>query len=45
VEGLPVLRRWYVVHLEAKRLSPAAAAFKKFMLEEGSALLKQWPQG
>ena len=45
VEGLPVLRRWYVVHLEAKRLSPAAAAFKKFMLDEGSALLKQWPQG
>jgi DNA-binding transcriptional LysR family regulator len=45
VEGLPVLRRWYVVHLEAKRLSPAAAAFKKFMLDEGSALLRKWPQG
>lgn len=45
VEGLPVLRRWYVVHLEAKRLSPAAVAFKKFMLDEGSALLRKWPQG
>jgi DNA-binding transcriptional LysR family regulator len=45
VEGLPVLRRWFVVHLQAKRLSPAAAAFEQFMLEQGSALMKLWPQG
>ena len=30
---------------KAKRLSPAAAAFKAFMLKEGSELLKLWPQG
>ena len=45
VQGLPVQRRWHVVHLQAKRLSPAAAAFKTFMLKEGSELLKLWPQG
>jgi DNA-binding transcriptional LysR family regulator len=32
VEHLPVMRRWYLVHLEQKRLSPAAAAFKAFLL-------------
>ncbi len=34
VKGLPVMRTWYVVHLASKSLSPAAAAFKKFMLTE-----------
>jgi DNA-binding transcriptional LysR family regulator len=41
--GLPVIRRWHVVHLAAKRLSPAAEAFKGFVLEEGKAFLKSWP--
>ena len=40
VLGLPVLRHWYVVHLVAKRLSPAAAAFKVFVLNQGRAILK-----
>jgi len=39
VEHLPVMRRWYLVHLEHKRLSPAAAAFKDFLLSEGEALM------
>ncbi len=43
-EGLPVVREWYVVHREEKQLSPLAQAFKSFMLAEGAAFLKQWPQ-
>jgi DNA-binding transcriptional LysR family regulator len=45
VEGLPVVRQWYVVHRAEKRLLPAAEAFKAFMLKEGTEFLKQWPQG
>ena len=32
VAGLPIVRDWYVVHLEAKQLSPVAQAFKSFLL-------------
>jgi len=39
VEGLPVMRRWHVVHNLAKMLSPAAEAFRYFVLERGEALL------
>jgi DNA-binding transcriptional LysR family regulator len=42
--GLPVMRTWNVVHLREKRLSPAAAAFKAFVLDEGRAFLRHWPQ-
>jgi DNA-binding transcriptional LysR family regulator len=45
VEGLPVVRQWYVVHRAEKRLLPAAEAFKAFMLKEGAESLKHWPQG
>lgn len=45
VEGLPVVRQWFIVHRKDKRLSPSAEAFKDFVLEEGSRFLKQWPQG
>jgi LysR family transcriptional regulator, low CO2-responsive transcriptional regulator len=38
-EGLPVMRRWHVVHNLAKTLSPAAAAFRYFVLERGEAFL------
>ncbi|RMD80383.1 MAG: LysR family transcriptional regulator [Gammaproteobacteria bacterium] len=38
VEGFPILRHWYVVHRRGKRLSPLAAAFKGFVLEEGARL-------
>ena len=39
VEGLPVMRRWHVVNNLAKTLSPAAEAFRYFMLERGEAFL------
>src|SRR5512139_4047427 len=37
IEGLPVLKRWYVV----KTLAPAAEAFRYFILEEGERFLAQ----
>ena len=43
VEGLPVIRQWNVVHRRDKRLSPAAEAFKAFVLENGAAFLERWP--
>lgn len=41
VEGAPVLRAWNVVHTLSKVLSPAAEAFRYFMLERGEAYLAQ----
>ena len=40
VRGLPVMRRWFVVHLAAKRLSPTAQAFRAFVLRHGQDVLK-----
>ena len=40
VEGTPVLRSWNLVHLLSKLLSPAAEAFRYFVLEEGEAELR-----
>ncbi len=39
VEGLPVMHRWHVVNNLAKSLSPAAEAFRYFVLERGEAFL------
>jgi len=39
VEGAPVVRAWNVVHTQSKMLSPAAEAFRYFMLEQGEAHL------
>ena len=39
VNGLPVMREWYVIHRRGKRLSPAAQAFKSFLLEQGAGLI------
>lgn len=41
VSGLPVMREWYVIHRRGKRLSPAAQAFKSFLLERGAALIER----
>jgi DNA-binding transcriptional LysR family regulator len=41
VRGAPVLRAWNVVHMLSKMLSPAAEAFRYFMLEHGEAHLAQ----
>jgi len=45
VEGLPIVRNWNLVHRTGQRLSPAALAFKKFVLREGRAFLAAWPGG
>ena len=39
VEGLPLMRRWHVVNAAGKLLSPAAEAFRYFVLERGEAHL------
>ncbi len=42
VEGLPLVRHWYITHLKIKRLSPAALEFKRFLLDEGGPLVDTW---
>ncbi|RLK46961.1 LysR family transcriptional regulator [Alkalispirillum mobile] len=37
VQGFPIQRQWYVVHRAGKRLSPVAAEFRRFVLEEAEA--------
>ena len=39
VIGLPIVRRWYVVHLAAKRLTPTAQAFKQFVFSQAPGYL------
>ena len=39
IEGTPVMRTWNLVHLLSKILSPAAEAFRYFVLEEAEAFL------
>lgn len=41
VEGTPLVRAWHVVHTLAKLLSPAAEAFRYFVLEQGEAFLAE----
>ena len=40
VEGAPVMRLWNIVRLQSRLLSPAAEAFRYFMLEQGEAYLR-----
>lgn len=42
IEGLPLTGNWYVTHLSHKKLSPAAQAFKSFLIEQGGALMDTW---
>ena len=39
VPGLPLVRRWQLVHLRSKLLSPPAEALRYYVLAEGEALL------
>lgn len=39
VVGLPLVRRWHIVNLQAKPLSPAAEALRYFILEQAEAQL------
>jgi len=41
VEHTPVMRLWNVVHLPSRVLSPAAEAFRYFILEHGEAHLAE----
>lgn len=41
IEGLPLTRRWNLVHLSGKHLSPAAEALRYFVLEQGEAQLAE----
>jgi len=43
-DGLPLVRRWQVVHVRSKLLSPAAEALRYHVLEQGERLLaKMFP--
>jgi len=39
VPGLPIHRKWYLVHRQNKRLSPSAEAFKALVVREATTLL------
>jgi DNA-binding transcriptional LysR family regulator len=41
VQGLPLVRDWYVVRLAAKRLSPVAQAFRTFLLAKAGKLIPE----
>jgi DNA-binding transcriptional LysR family regulator len=41
VQGCPVVRAWNVVHLQSRVLSPAAEAFRYFLLEVGEPYLAE----
>jgi len=41
VVGTPVMRHWYVIHRERKRLSPVAEAFKSFLIARGAKAIEQ----
>jgi DNA-binding transcriptional LysR family regulator len=42
VQGLPIVRHWYAVHLAQKRLSPIALALKQFLRQEAGSFLAGW---
>jgi len=42
ISGMPIVGSWYVTHLSQKKLSPAAKAFKSFLIEQGGALIDAW---
>ena len=39
ISGMPLTGQWFVTHLAGKTLSPAARAFKGFLVEQGGALM------
>jgi LysR family transcriptional regulator, low CO2-responsive transcriptional regulator len=41
VQGFPLLLNWYVVHRRNKRLPPVALTFKRFLLDDGAALIER----
>jgi len=45
IVGTPVMRTWNVVHVGSRVLSPAAEAFRYFLIEHGEAFLSQQTAG
>lgn len=45
VVGLPEIRQWFVVHLAAKRMMPAAIRLRDFLVAEGRHFLPNVRQG
>lgn len=42
IDGMPLMGNWYITHLSHKKLSPAARAFKEFLVEQGGPLVNSW---
>jgi len=40
VEDFPIIRHWYVLQRKGKRLSPAAQAFKEFVLKQAAQFIR-----
>src|SRR5579884_181523 len=40
VEGFPIMRQWYLVHLKEKNLSSTARAFKSFILQHADIFMQ-----
>jgi LysR family transcriptional regulator, low CO2-responsive transcriptional regulator len=43
VEGFPLERQWHLVYRKGKRLSPAARAFRDFVVSEATAIAAPVP--
>jgi DNA-binding transcriptional LysR family regulator len=41
VEGFPIMRQWYLVHLKEKNLSSTARAFKSFILQHADIFMQE----
>ena len=39
ISGMPLTGQWFITHLAGKTLSPAARAFKEFLIEQGGPLM------
>ncbi len=39
INGMPIVGQWFVTHMASKTLSPAARAFKAFLIEQGGTLM------
>jgi DNA-binding transcriptional LysR family regulator len=39
INGLPIVRQWFIVRLAKRRLLPAAEAFRQFLIDEGQTFL------
>ena len=42
ITGMPIVGNWYITHLKQKKLSPAAKAFKGFLIEQAGSLIDYW---